>query len=149
MIDLTIVNSSGLRVPQAHLRQWVEQVEKQITKRTKHKLHQRELVIAFVTKKEIQRLNKEFRGKNKPTDVLSFESDSLGELAISPEVIAEQAREHGLAIKHELGYMVLHGILHLLGYDHETGERGAKKMFTLQDAIFDELLKKSASKKSK
>jgi probable rRNA maturation factor len=146
MIDLTIVNRSGRPVPLKFLENWVKQMSRTASRKIPVKHFQgKELVIAFVTSVEIRRLNKQFRGKNKTTDVLSFESDdptSLGELAIAPEVISRQAREHGLLVREELGYMVLHGFLHLLGYDHEAGERDAKKMFALQDEIFERLLAK-------
>jgi probable rRNA maturation factor len=144
-IPLVIVNRSGRSVPKAFLQEWVALVAKQASAKIEaSRFDGRELTIAFVTKAEIKRLNKTYRGIDKPTDVLSFEpidEGALGELAISPEVISKQAREHGLLVREELGYMVLHGILHLLGYDHETHERDAKKMFTLQDAIFDSILK--------
>ncbi len=103
----------------------------------------RELVIAFLDQGPAKKLNQKYRGKNYATDVLSFGSEDpsqLGELVICPQVIVRQAKEHGLANRHELGYMVLHGILHLLGYDHETSERDAKRMFALQDKIFERLL---------
>lgn len=141
MIELTIVNRSGKPVPRKFISDWVARVGKQLPKA------RGELVIAFVTKSEIKKLNKNFRGKDYATDVLSFEDGTLGELAISPEVISKQAREHGLLVREELGYMVLHGILHLLGYDHETNERDAKRMFTLQDRIFENLLKPSSRKR--
>jgi probable rRNA maturation factor len=143
-MNLTIVNRSGRAIPRKFLQTWVRSVEKEMRVRVpRAKLSGRELVIAFVTRSEIQRLNRAFRGKNKPTDVLSFEGESdesLGELAISPEVISVQAGEHGLLVREEMGYMILHGILHLLGYDHERGAREAKKMFALQDAIFESLV---------
>jgi probable rRNA maturation factor len=146
VIKLTIVNRSGRSVPRKFLVNWVARMSRLAAKRiSAKKFADRELVIAFVTSVEIKRLNKQFRGKNKATDVLSFESDeteSLGELAISPEVISKQAREHGLLVREELGYMVLHGFLHLLGYDHETSESDARKMFALQDELFDQLLRK-------
>lgn len=74
--------------------------------------------VAFVTKPEIQRLNFQFRKKDYPTDILSFSTPGLGELGelvISPAVIRKQAKEHGLSVHGELGYMLIHGVLHLLG----------------------------------
>jgi probable rRNA maturation factor len=77
--------------------------------------------------RELQRLNREFLGKDYPTDVLSFPSEDLGgfmgEIAISVGRAAEQAeeREHGL--EREIGILMLHGVLHLLGMDHEK-DRG-------------------------
>ncbi len=150
MIELQVVNRSGRGVPLKFLENWVARMSRAAAKRiTAKKYAGRELVIAFVTVDEMKRLNKKFRGKNKVTDVLSFESadaSSLGELAISPDVISKQAREHGLLVREELGYMVLHGFLHLLGYDHETSEADARKMFALQDELFEVLLKPSLRK---
>ena len=78
--------------------------------------------LAFVGKEEIKKLNKKFRKKNKPTDVLSFnlnEENCLGEIVICPEIVRENAKKYGVTIKYETMKMFVHGILHLLGYDHE------------------------------
>ncbi len=149
-LTVTIINQSGRALPQAFLKTWVASVSRELKKRIGEK-PRRELVIAFVSRTQIQKLNREFRGKNKPTDVLSFapsfdDAKSLGELAISPEVISAQAREHGLLVREELGYMILHGILHLLGYDHESSAKDASAMFALQDEIFESLTGASAAK---
>ncbi len=95
--------------------------------------------LAFVNKKEIQKLNKKFRGKNKATDVLSFElmkpfdsaqgrQECLGEIVICPEVVKENAQKYSVSIKYEMIKVFVHGILHLLGYDHEKNEKDAEKM---------------------
>lgn len=85
---------------------------------------------------EIQRLNWEFRGKNKPTDVLSFpagenagRSRAAGDLAISVETAAREAQRLGHALNLELKILLLHGTLHLAGYDHEadSGEMARKE----------------------
>ncbi|MES2962470.1 MAG: rRNA maturation RNase YbeY [Bdellovibrionota bacterium] len=142
-MKLELVNRSGRAVPSAFLRAWVRSLDRAAARKISSKRWRgRTLVIAFVDENEIRRLNREFRGKNKTTDVLSFESeesDVLGELAICPQVISRQAKEHGLLVREELGYMVLHGFLHLLGFDHETSVRDEKKMFALQDELFEEL----------
>lgn len=104
----------------------------------------RVLCVAFVDRKSARELNRKFRRRDYATDVLSFEPlepGDLGELVICPEVISKQSREHGLLVREELGYMVLHGFLHLLGYDHEKNAREEKRMFELQDRVFAELLK--------
>jgi probable rRNA maturation factor len=81
--------------------------------------------IAFVSDKRIRELNRQFRGINKATDVLSFPEDgpdelSLGDIAISAETAAIQAKENGLSFDDEIAQLILHGLLHLSGYDHET-----------------------------
>jgi probable rRNA maturation factor len=81
----------------------------------------------LTTDRELQRLNREFLGKNYPTDVLSFPSGepehSLGEMAISVTRAEAQAREFGHPVDTEIKILMLHGLLHLLGMDHET-DRG-------------------------
>jgi probable rRNA maturation factor len=86
--------------------------------------------IAFVSDRQIRILNKRFRGQNKPTDVLSFPAGddefdvasppSLGDIAISVERAESQAAENGLTFEKEIAQLILHGLLHLCGYDHET-----------------------------
>jgi probable rRNA maturation factor len=76
----------------------------------------------------LQRLNRRFLGKNYPTDVLSFPAEAddgqLGELAISGERATAQAREFGHSVEEEIRVLMLHGVLHLMGMDHER-DRGA------------------------
>ena len=81
--------------------------------------------IAFVSDKKIRDLNRQFRGIDKATDVLSFPADgpdelNLGDIAISTETAAAQAKENGLSFDDEIAQLILHGLLHLCGYDHET-----------------------------
>ncbi|HJP94956.1 MAG TPA: rRNA maturation RNase YbeY [Pyrinomonadaceae bacterium] len=81
--------------------------------------------IAFVSDKRIRELNRQFRGVDKATDVLSFPDDdpdklNLGDIAISAETAAQQAKDNGLSFDDELAQLILHGLLHLSGYDHET-----------------------------
>ena|SRR5690349_10598975 len=79
--------------------------------------------IAFVSDKRIRELNHQFRGIDKATDVLSFPAEeelNLGDVAVSVETAATQARENGLTLDQEIAQLILHGLLHLSGYDHET-----------------------------
>ena len=79
--------------------------------------------IAFVSDKRIRELNRQFRGIDKATDVLSFpaeEESNLGDIAISVETAAAQAKENGFSFEDEISQLILHGLLHLCGYDHET-----------------------------
>lgn len=91
-----------------------------------------ELSIAVVEIAEMTSLNTSYRGKEGPTDVLSFSCDdpcmvagpdepvAIGDVVIAPEVAEAQAAEFGHTVEEELNLLLVHGVLHLLGYDHET-----------------------------
>jgi len=90
----------------------------------------RDATIVFVSEAAIRKLNRQFRGKDSATDVLSFpsqtesfESDAetnLGEIVISLDRAQSQAKENGLTLVNEVEQLILHGLLHLCGHDHET-----------------------------
>ena len=102
------------------------------------KLRDSDITVCFVSDAEIARMNLAFRGKKGPTDVLSFpagtekkkktyaentEKSYLGDIAIAPETARRYAKKNGRSLSNELRVLILHGVLHLLGYDHET-DRG-------------------------
>ena len=100
--------------------------------------------IAFVSPAEIQKLNKQFRKKDKPTDVLSFEKNSdfteeYVEVVICPAVVREQSTNSPLPLKKELAKMLIHGILHTLGYDHERSAKEAEQMQKKEALYFSKL----------
>jgi probable rRNA maturation factor len=86
------------------------------------------LTVAFVRDPGIRELNLRFRGKPHATDVLSFpagdnlEADYLGDIVISADTAARQAEEAGHTLEREVSELVIHGVLHLCGYDHETDQ---------------------------
>jgi probable rRNA maturation factor len=81
--------------------------------------------------RELQRLNREFLQHDYPTDVLSFPGEAeLGEMAISAERAAEQAAEQGHDVSTEIEILMLHGLLHLLGHDHETDRGKMRRLET-------------------
>ncbi len=95
--------------------------------------------VAFVSDRRMKELNHFFRGKDSTTDVLSFphESDefdpdknNLGDIVISVEQAQKQAEENGLTLDGEIKQLILHGVLHLCGYDHETdgGEMNEREL---------------------
>ncbi len=103
----------------------------------------KDFTIAFISDKKMRELNFNFRSKNSTTDVLSFpfetdefEDDNLGDIAISLEQAARQAIENNLDFETEIKQLILHGILHLCGYDHETddGEMN-KRELKLRDKL--------------
>ncbi|HEX8925106.1 MAG TPA: rRNA maturation RNase YbeY [Terriglobales bacterium] len=84
-----------------------------------------EVAILLTDNTEIQQLNRDFRGKNKPTDVLSFPSDAngmAGDIAISLDIAEENGNSLGHGTLTELQVLVLHGMLHLAGHDHENDD---------------------------
>jgi len=90
--------------------------------------------IAFISDSEMRKLNKRYRGIDKTTDVLSFSGEEkfLGEIIISYAQIKRQAKELGNKPKDELIFILVHGLLHLLGYDDKT-EKGRLEMIRLGD----------------
>ena len=138
----TVVKLSDWRIPRQFIDEWVNGLVKLLNKTTSHRLARFELTLVFVDKKKMQELNHQFRKKNKVTDILSFSGfteDELGELVLCGDVVDHQALEHGLSRNEELGYLLIHGVLHLLGYEHEKGGKQAKEMFELQDKLFERL----------
>ncbi|MFD0048303.1 rRNA maturation RNase YbeY [Actinomycetes bacterium NPDC127524] len=111
-----------------------------------------ELSVTFVDNERIQEINKEYRHKDSATDVISFALEEMGEdeveiiggemprvlgdIIISIDRTREQAEEYGHTFERELGFLALHGFLHLLGYDH-MNEEDEKQMFTKQREILD------------
>ncbi len=91
----------------------------------------KDLTIAFISDRKMRELNFQFRGKNSTTDVLSFpfeadefqpDADTLGELVISLEQAEKQAQANNLSPELEIKQLILHGTIHLCGYDHETDD---------------------------
>ena len=97
----------------------------------------------------IQALNKEYREKDYATDVLSFpmsddpfnEGGMLGDIVISVDTARRQAGEADIALEREVSFLFIHGLLHLMGYDHELGEAEEEEMFSLQEEILAKLVK--------
>jgi probable rRNA maturation factor len=140
VIHLNLVNQSAHKLPRRFVEDFVRRIEKHLLLRKIKIPKDQELVIAFVESPVMKKLNKTWRGKNSVTDILSFDNGvGWGELVISPEVIRLQAKEQRLSFHLELGYMILHGCLHLLGYEHEKSKKQALAMFALQDAIFSDI----------
>ena len=101
--------------------------------------------LAFLTKAEIQDMNKRFSGKNKPTNVLSFPSNEdlteerfLGDIAICSELIVEEAISQGKETQDHLIHIFVHGVLHLLGFDHEE-YLSAQQMESLEIKILKKI----------
>lgn len=127
-VEIQRVNPVALgRVPaKARIREWV-------TAALGRRARGQELTIRMVNNAEMARLNRRFRGKAGPTNVLSFQADVppgvdtllLGDIVICADVIRREAREQGKRVQAHWCHMVVHGVLHLLGYDHENERDGA------------------------
>jgi len=93
-----------------------------------------EISIAIVDSLEIKKINNHYRKKNKPTDVLSF--GKIGEDLLEIVICPKEVKKNGEVFKEELKRVVIHGILHLIGYDHEKSKKEALEMFAKQDKYF-------------
>lgn len=116
-----------------------------------------EISVLLVDNETIQEFNRDYRGKDSVTDILSFPMEEdieensepkviggpgermLGDIVISVEKAVEQAAEYGHSIERELAFLAVHGMLHLLGYDHEKNEAAKKIMQTEEKRILTEL----------
>lgn len=112
-----------------------------------------EVSVSFITNSEICALNEQYRQKNAPTDVLSFPMGEngvydrnentgafmLGDIVISAEKAFEQAGLFGHTIQREIGFLTVHSMLHLLGYDHEKGEEDRQIMRKKEEAVLKKL----------
>lgn len=109
-----------------------------------------EISVTFVRSRTIHTINRDYRGIDRPTDVISFAiNDSpdlvdtgerdLGDLFINIDYAKRQAREYGHSCKREMGFLFTHGLLHCLGYDHMT-KAEEEEMFALQKEILDPLV---------
>ena len=112
---------------------------------------ERELSLLFVDDEGIRKINRDYLRRDRPTNVIAFslaEGDFgnvnpgvLGDVVISVETAAREARAAGIAIEDAILYLILHGILHLAGYDHEgpKGSARARILFAVQEAVFFEI----------
>jgi probable rRNA maturation factor len=109
-----------------------------------------ELSVSIVGDRTIRRLNREYLGKDRPTNVISFSMQEgefgalaqglLGDVVISADTAAREAEEAGIPFSERLTFLLLHGILHLAGYDHErSGAREAARMERKEAELFDRL----------
>jgi len=147
-VQVNTVKLCPWRIPRQFIQTWMEDLASELKKRKLLPKGIQEITLVFVSSEKIQELNQQFRAKSKPTDILSFEGAEVGEwgeLVLCGEVLDQQAIDHSLSRNQELGYMLIHGALHLLGYDHEKSTLKAKEMFALQDEIFAKLDKKHFS----
>lgn len=119
--DREIALQNPNRYPEARartLRPWLERLAGELAPQASS------LGVRFASDRELRRVNRQYRGKDKPTDVLSFpgEEGHLGDILISVPTARRQAESAGHSTERELKVLLLHGVLHCLGYDHETDQ---------------------------
>ena len=136
-----IINNYKEKIETEDLKKLVDQIIKRFS------VEQAEFNIIFVDNDYIHKLNKEYRNIDRATDVITFALEDnmdikldiriLGDIYISIDKTKEQAQEYGHSFFRELSFLTVHGMLHLLGYDHQN-EQAEKIMFSLQDEILNE-----------
>ncbi|OGN02108.1 MAG: rRNA maturation RNase YbeY [Candidatus Yanofskybacteria bacterium RIFCSPHIGHO2_01_FULL_43_42] len=153
MIDLVFKNRTSQKAPsRIFFQKILEIAAKELGLKSKVSLS-----VNLVREKKIQELNKKYRHKDKPTDVLSFPLRDkviiksglslgclslvadLGDIFICLPIAKNEAKRENITIKEKLARLVVHGFLHLQGYDHEKSEKDAKKMFHLEEKILSKI----------
>lgn len=142
MIKIEINQKVGKKIKEAWLNKIIEQSLLTV------KIKNASVSIAIVGDSEMKKLNKEWRGKNCVTDVLSFDYkfqvpsskfEIEGEIVISHPQAARQAKEGGHDVNDEIKMLLVHGALHLAGYDHEKSEGKAKEMKRIERKILEKI----------
>jgi probable rRNA maturation factor len=144
-IDVQVAPALRRKVQKTEIRKWAE-----TALRAEGLTRLPDMAIVITDDESIQALNRDFRGVDEPTDVLAFGDEKagpfvfapgeplyLGDVVISLERAEAQALERGASVKDELQVLLIHGILHLLGYDHDEEEQ--TQMWSRQDAILQTL----------
>jgi probable rRNA maturation factor len=140
ILDLQIATEDTLNLPtEAQILQWLNVILPQFMDNT-------ELTIRIVDEQESQQLNNTYRHKDKPTNVLSFPFESpieidvplLGDLIICKQVVEAEAKQQHKSLTSHWAHMIVHGCLHLLGYDHILDEE-AEEMENIEIAIMQQL----------
>jgi len=140
-MECTVYSTFQLPFSKKKLEQKIEHILKQLKK------NRASISVHIIGDKKMTALNYQHRGKKKPTDVLSFAtnegeglpSDDWGDVFICLPQVKRQAKEYNISWKEEFHRMLIHGILHLFGYDHME-EKEAKKMFRLQEKFLTKIL---------
>ena len=141
ILDLQLACEDNSGMPdEAQFQKWLDAVIPQFQEES-------EVTIRLVDEAESHELNLTYRGKDKPTNVLSFPFEAppgieiplLGDLVICRQVVEQEAKEQGKPLEAHWAHMVIHGSLHLLGYDHESSGLEAVRMREKEEAVLMQL----------
>jgi probable rRNA maturation factor len=99
-----------------------------------------DLSVVLAESEDSRKLNEKYRQINRPTDVLSFTFESSGEIILCPQIVKENAKKYGEIFEREFYRVLIHGILHILGYDHEADKKAEEEMFKKQENYLSKLL---------
>ena len=147
MSHVVEVHAVGVRVPIA--RRQVADIARTVLRA--EKVRSGRLSIAFVDDEQIARLNRQHLGHRGPTDVISFKladaSEGLvGDIYIAPGVARRNAAEQGIRVRDEVRRLVVHGVLHVVGYDHPDGAgRYKSPMWTRQEQLLNKLVRRGTA----
>jgi probable rRNA maturation factor len=149
-IEIIKLNKNRISVTSKMWGVWLRQVSKLLLQDKKLKRQARrvlksemKITVVLVDLKEGRRLNSQYRKKSVATDILSFSSTvdgQLGELVFCVPIVKKKAKEHKISLQDEFLYLFIHGMLHLLAYDHETDDKAAQEMYRIQDTVYDKLI---------
>jgi len=134
MIKLEINNQTSFKIQKNKLKRAARIISRYF------KIKDKRVSVGVVDKKEMKKLNKKYRKKDKATDVLSFagEDDYLGEIIICAPMAGKQAEKFNHSFHRELQFLLIHGLLHVLGFEHKS-EKGKRQMEKTQKIIMDKL----------
>ena len=145
-MKLTIVNQTSEKLNTKRLNRALDfiinELKNKRLRRQEELSLKTEIIFVFLLPSAMKKINNQYRGKNKSTDVLSFTSEdkaTLGELLFCNAVLRKQAKEQKHSLELELTYMMIHGILHLLGYDHEISDSEQVLMYRIQNSCFTQV----------
>ncbi len=141
-MEIFLQNKTAKQVDEKRIRELVANIAQEELR----SLPDGALNIVLTDDDEIQRINNLYRGKNHPTDILTFEygldQDVLGDMMISLETVERQAPDFENTFEEELLYIVIHGVLHLLGFEHEeTDDISSEQMIMKQSEYFARYVK--------
>lgn len=135
-MQLAIINESNYELQYDFFKNILDIIHEELPDK---KLIDKEISVLITDDETVRELNRDYRNKDEPTDVLSFpmfEDNILGDIIISFDTAKAMAERYDISLDSEIAFLFIHGTLHLLGYDHDLSILDEDIMFNLQDKIF-------------